>query len=209
MYDELFSPRAFARIFEGVLSAQVTREGKTHHFRMLGFRLVSDEVMRREGYSIKLDAGSCPDNRGVYVATWVRRDGRKLRQSFFPKQWTREQVLDAIAEAYQRRVPVKWETPGQFFEGRTRTGMRIVLELDDEGRVLDAIPRTGNKNFERDARWRVANGFAKSGRYFCAECGKLKRGHELGHPSRLTGLYRRARRRVRKLAARVGSLGRR
>lgn len=199
MQKFLISPRGLTRIFQGEISAQLTRKGKTHHYRMIGFRHVSDEVMHREGYSLKVDAMSCPDNQGVFVATWVLRNGRKLRQPFFPREWSRGELLTAIAEAYETREPVQWETPGKFFQGRTRAGLRIVLELDDDDFVVDAVPRTSRTNFERLARWRVEHGFAKHKRYFCQTCGKLKRGHVLCHHMPRRTLYKRVRYHARKL----------
>jgi hypothetical protein len=200
MQSSIVSERGLKRIFEGELAPQVTREGKTYHYRMLGFRLVSAEVMLRESYKVRLDAFSYPDCRGAYSATWILESGRKMRQTFFPMKWSRADVLAAIGEAYATRAPIQWETPGKFFQGRTRGGMRIVLELDESDHVVDAVPRKGAMSYERVARWRVQQGFAKSGRYFCVECGKLKRGHELCHHMKASGrLYRRARRCVRKM----------
>jgi hypothetical protein len=153
-----------------------------------------------------MDILSCPDNRGVYSATWVDASGRKIRQLFFPKEWTRGQVLVAIAEAYETRGPKKWETPGNFYEGRTREGLRIVLELDENEQVIDAIPRKSNTSFEQMARWRVWHGYSKHGKYFCGVCGQLKRGHELGHRTPVSRFYRRVRYHARKLVYGVGRL---
>jgi hypothetical protein len=200
MYESIISLRGLTRIFEGELVPSLTREGRINHYRQLGFRHVSKDVMERNGYSLNFDTLSCPDNREVYKSIWVFNDGRKLRQQFFPRHWTRADVLAAIAEAYETREPKKWGMPGKFFQGRTRDGLRIILELDENNQVLDAIPRTSNTNHERLARWRVEHGFSRVGRYFCRVCGKLKRGHELCHHMKASSrLYRRARRCVRKM----------
>jgi hypothetical protein len=200
MYESIISPHGLTRIFDGELVPQLTREGRTHHYRMLGFRFVSDEVKQREGYGLKIDAGSCPDNRGAYVATWMLANGRKMRQTFFPREWSRDDVLTAIRETYETREPVKWMESGKFFQGRTRGGFRIVLELDEQERVVDAIPRKSNTTFEHLVRWRVEHGYSKHSRYFCDVCGKLRRGHPLGHSTPLKSFYRRVvRRRARKL----------
>jgi hypothetical protein len=199
MQSSIISARGVKRIFVGELAAKVTREGKTYHHRMLGFRHVSAAVMESEGYRIRLDAGSCPDNRGVFTASWMLENGRKVRQVFFPSEWTRGDVLAAIGEAYETRAPIQWETPGRYFQGRTRAGLRIVLELDESGHVVDAIPRKSNTNYERMVRWRVERGFARYGKYFCGVCGRLKRGHELCHHMKPSGRLHRARRRARRM----------
>jgi hypothetical protein len=198
MHDLIISPHGLTRIFEGMLVDVQTREGKLHHRRMIGFRHVSRDVVEGKGYRVKMDEGSCPDNRGVWSAKWFLSTGRSKRQNFFPAEWTREKVLAAIAEANETREPTKWQMAGSFYLGRTNGGMKIVLELDESGQVVDAIPRRSTTNFERRARWRVEHGYSKRSKYFCHVCGELKRGHPLGHPTRLGRLYWRVRRHVRK-----------
>ncbi len=197
--QQIISPRGLTRIFEGMLIDALTREGKLHHRRMIGFRHVSREVVASKGYSVKTDIESCPDNRGVWSAKWILETGRSKRQDFFPAEWTREQVMRAIAEAYATREPTKWQMEGSFYLGRTFAGMKIILELDEGGQVIDAIPRRSTTNYERRARWRIENGFSKRSKYFCRVCGELKRGHPLGHPTRLGRLYWHVRRYARRL----------
>ena len=96
---------------------------------------------------------------------------------FFPVSWSRDDVRAAISEAYTTRRPVGWVDAGNFYKGRTRAGMRIMLELDSDGRVLDAFPlRAGSSiaNRKRDAHFKVERGIKKRDRLVCGECHSLK-----------------------------------
>jgi hypothetical protein len=129
MHDLIISPHGLTRIFEGMLVDVQTREGKLHHRRMIGFRHVSRDVIESKGYRVKMDEGSCPDNRGIWSAKWFLSTGRSKRQDFFPAEWTCQQVIQAVAEAYETREPTAWEMEGSFYLGRTSAGMKIILEL--------------------------------------------------------------------------------
>ena len=58
--------------------------------------------------------------------------------TFFPKNWSRQQVVDAINEAYDSKV----RQPGSknVFVGRTEAGMLIKLRLDADGKITTAFP---------------------------------------------------------------------
>jgi hypothetical protein len=106
----------------------------------------------------------------------------------FPRGWTREQVREAIVEAHAARSlePQGWVDPGVFYKGRTRSGILVMLELDGDGRVLDAFPvraGTARGNRRRDAQFRVERGTLKRHREVCRQCHALKihvcpNGHE-------------------------------
>lgn len=59
-------------------------------------------------------------------------------RTFFPKNWSRQQVIDAINDAYDRKVP----QPGSknVFVGRTEARMLIKLRLDADGKITTAFP---------------------------------------------------------------------
>ena len=59
-------------------------------------------------------------------------------RTFFPKNWSRQQVVDAINEAYDSKV----RQPGSknVFVGRTEAGMLIKLRLDADGKITTAFP---------------------------------------------------------------------
>jgi hypothetical protein len=84
---------------------------------------------------------SPPDAHGVYEANVVIEGVKKNpRSTFFPKHWTQEQVEQAIAEAYQRRVPVQ-RGPAYRFEGRSTAGVEIVMDVDARGNIMTAYPK--------------------------------------------------------------------
>ena len=81
---------------------------------------------------------SPPDESGVYEANVMIEGIKKDRRStFFPKDWTKEQVETAIEEAYNTRKP---RQRGGEFRGTTSNGMDITLRLDGTGKLESAYP---------------------------------------------------------------------
>ncbi len=161
--EDVFAEGAIERIFQGAIVSQLKASGEIEHTRISGFRYEDPDVMRVSGCSIIEGTWAEPDERGIYRArVIVKGFERKMsRSSFFPRSWTREQVLDAISEAYSthRRVSTK--------EGRHRqvgesNGLKIWLWLDSYGRVVDAMPRG------------TVSHSPKRKTVCCNKCGKLK-----------------------------------
>ncbi len=138
--ENIFADGALDRILFGELETHRSIDGRVNHFRVRGFRQESEAAMRR-GSLIIGDAGSFPDVRGVYAAAvtvqGIKR--RKSRSGFFPAAWTRCDIERAIAEAYEGRQATR---RGGWFKGQTSDGMKLLLEIDGHGRVLDAMPET-------------------------------------------------------------------
>ena len=63
--------------------------------------------------------------------------------TFFPRDWSRRQVIDAINEAYDRKVL----QPGSenVYVGATAAGMLIKLRLDADERIATAFPMMEGK----------------------------------------------------------------
>ena len=63
--------------------------------------------------------------------------------TFFPRDWSRQQVIDAINEAYDRKVL----QPGSenVYVGATAAGMLIKLRLDADERIATAFPMMEGK----------------------------------------------------------------
>ncbi len=117
------------------------------------------------------------------------------RNGFFPAGWTAAQIANAIAEAMDDRQPFDAGEAGNFFEGRTREGMRLILQLDD-GRVLDAIPQRAKLNKGREAKFQIERGIIPNSRRVCRQCKKIKvrvcpSGHGLPRPIGVGGYVER------------------
>jgi hypothetical protein len=176
MHSKVISDRGLKRLFDGEVTRSFRRGGELASYSVKPFRHEGTERAIFEA------SRTLPDVRGVYRAKAIVEDLKASRSScFFPREWTRGEVLQAIGEAYAVRVPVK-KKRGDFCEGVSSAGVKIVLELDADGLVLDAVPQVGTQLKKRK---------------FCASCGASKerqwicpRGHNI--PKRRT-LYKRLR----------------
>jgi len=173
MCGSLISDEGEGRIFAGQVLK--VRGGRA---RARGFHLEDEAIKRERGIRVIEATRTAPDSRGVYLAQ-IELDGASRKAAyggFFPAGWSRERVREAIAEAYSTRRPRGWVDGGNFFEGKTGEGIKIVMELDESGRVLDAFPlRAKNANHRKhDAQFRVARGISKGHRLVCGECHAVK-----------------------------------
>jgi len=93
---------------------------------------------------------SPPDEHGVYSGN-VSIDGVKkgARSSFFPKDWTEQQVEAAIEEAYRNRKPDK---EPNFFTGRTSSGVEVEMQLNSKGQIHTAYPVYKGPKYKGPAR---------------------------------------------------------
>ena len=76
-----------------------------------------------------------PNAQGVHEAEF-RGFGQLKRSTFFPDVWTREEVLAAVREACAAAGPGR----GGRLIGRSRSGLRIQMYLDDRGGIATAFP---------------------------------------------------------------------
>jgi hypothetical protein len=158
--NEIFADNGLSNIFNGALISKAKIQPTyIHNYEVIGYRLESNEV---EG--VRVAERKPEDFYGVYVAAvyvqTIKRRAKARNSVFFPRHWTREKVIDAIFEAYQNksvRDAVK-----EKYNGKTLDGMPIVLWLDKEGKVFDAMPF-------RD----IARGLNRKGRT-CKICGMKK-----------------------------------
>jgi hypothetical protein len=173
--SNVISERGRKRIFEGELLPVLARDGTANHYRVMGRHYEDAGAVETRGGAVLKDAQSYPDRRGVYRAQVFLEGARKgRRQSFFPLAWSREDVEQAIEQAWATKTPRQWGEPGNFYEGRWR-GVKIVLEVGADGLVLDAIPIKSPTNPTKKMEWAIANGFLKkTPRNTCAVCGRVK-----------------------------------
>ena len=135
---EIFANEGLSTIFDGALVSQPDlKADKVDHFKVIGYRL---ETIKRE--NVRVIARMPEDENGVYRATvfidGIRRKGRRKKSAFFPKHWTKEQVIKAVCEAYQNKV-IRTIAENMYV-GKTLDGMNIILWLDQNDRVIDAMP---------------------------------------------------------------------
>ncbi len=55
----------------------------------------------------------------------------------FPKDWTSQQVVDAIQEAYKKK---EYKDKGNYI-GTLSNGMKIEMFIDNNGKILSAFPK--------------------------------------------------------------------
>jgi hypothetical protein len=74
--------------------------------------------------------------------------------------------------------------------------VKIILQLDEAGRVLDAMPQRARLNKGREAKFKVERGTIQSSRRVCRQCKKIKvmvcpSGHGLPRPIGFGGYMER------------------
>jgi hypothetical protein len=125
----VLSERSRKHIFEGEVNP---KRGKATgwHYEPTG--------NKEKGTYVIEGTRSPPDEHGVYESNVVIEGVKKDRRStFFPKDWTKEQVETAIREAYESRKP---EVRSGAYRGETSTGMKVELRLDGQGKPESAYP---------------------------------------------------------------------
>lgn len=77
-----------------------------------------------------------PNEFGVYRAN-IEVNGvpKKPKSTFFPKEWTPQQVIDAINEAFHNKEVVK----NNIYRGTTSMGMEIEFILRND-KIISAYP---------------------------------------------------------------------
>jgi hypothetical protein len=130
---EIFADKGISTIFEGALLSHLDKQT----VEVIGYRL---ETIKRE--NVRVIARMPEDINGIYKATTFfdnqRRRGKRRKSSFFPKSWTKDEVISAIYEAYQNKT-VRNNVENEYV-GKTSNGMNIILCLDEANQVIDAFP---------------------------------------------------------------------
>ncbi|MEW4286197.1 T7SS effector LXG polymorphic toxin [Priestia koreensis] len=115
---------------EHVFHGQINSIGNAvgyHHESMMG----GGEILRML---------TPPNSRGIYKAEIAVHGKRKDAPStFFPKDWDRVQVLNAINEAYENKRILNRRS--RYYEGTTSEGLKIRMYLDNQGKIKTAFPR--------------------------------------------------------------------
>jgi hypothetical protein len=122
---ENFTDNALNHILEGEINLKN---------RAVGFHYEGFPTQRG---SIISGTESLPNSQGVYTAM-VEVDSTVKRgiSSFFPKDWTPQNIVDAINEAYSNKGFIR----GNRYSGMTSAGIEIEMFLDVNGNIVSAYP---------------------------------------------------------------------
>lgn len=105
-----------------------------------GFHYEGGRIEATYGTKVIEDTRTAPDARGVYEArVMVRGVEKRHVSSFFPRSWSRADVLKTINEAYTNRVNVAGKSPN-YFEGKTSSGVIVGMFCNKHGDVVTAFP---------------------------------------------------------------------
>jgi hypothetical protein len=173
--NEIFAENALPILFNGALvPVSKTQPGQIQICKVIGYRL---EAVKAE--NVRVAVRQPEDERGIYRATvyfnGVRRRAKSKHSSFFPRVWTKDEITGAIFEAYQNKVVL--EISQNEYVGKALDGTNIVLWLDANGKVFDAMPLS---DAARQARRRKkAKRSCKicgcQKHFVCLECSPLKK----------------------------------
>lgn len=84
-----------------------------------------------------------PDAKGVYEAeVEIQGISKKSKSSFFPKTWTKNDVVNAINEAYINKT-FPDASNALYFEGKSSSGVIVGGYLNADGTVATAFPLYG------------------------------------------------------------------
>ena len=120
--DSIFSKGAMKHIFHGEVNKKRNTVGY-HHESMMGGKII--------------EVTDPPNQYGVYRAiVEIEGKGKRVPSTFFPKNWNRVKVVDAIKQVYQNKRLIK----DNLYEGTLPNGIRIQMRLDSEGKVKTAYP---------------------------------------------------------------------
>ncbi len=127
--ENALTEKARAHIFSGDVD---TKQGKSQGWH---YERSADPA---KGTYVKEDTRSVPNQHGVYEANVVIEGIlKKERSSFFPRDWTQEQVEKAILEAYENSKPAPLNPT--VLRGTAAGGMVIEIRTKN-GKIQTAYP---------------------------------------------------------------------
>lgn len=128
---EIFRESALEHILEG----EINKRGKAVGFHYEGFPTTKGNVI--EGTK------SIPDNLGVYTGkvevSGVPKTSNGGKSTFFPENWTPQDVVDAINEAFTNKEFVQGTR--NTYIGELKNGMQIEMYIDSTtNKIISAFP---------------------------------------------------------------------
>ncbi len=197
--EEVFADGAIERIFDGDIVPHLKKNGEVEHIQIRGFRYEDPDTMLARGIEIIEASRTAPDTRGVYrAAIMVRGHKRKgTHWGFFPVAMSRDGIVQAIIKAHENRVIVK-QGNQELYKG-DGGGLKIYMQLDEAGRVVDAWPRRARYTATQQALWLYAR-TGKRSKLLCHICLQPKVlccSHGHGHLPPRRKFFSRVKRRTR------------
>lgn len=131
--DDLEHTEAFRKgALEHILEGELNRKGQA-----VGFHY--DGLPTKKGTIIS-GTETEPNEYGVYEAEVEVSDVAKTsnggKSTFFPDEWTAQDVVDAINEAHENSTLIT----GNTYEGLTDDGLVIRMYLDQHDQIISAFP---------------------------------------------------------------------
>lgn len=131
--EELEHTEAFKNdALEHILEGELNRKGKA-----VGFHY--DGLLSKKGQIVS-GTETDPNEFGVYEAEVKVSDVAKTsnggKSTFFPNEWSAQDVVDAINEAYDNSTLIT----GNTYEGLTNDGLVIRMYLDHNEQIISAFP---------------------------------------------------------------------
>jgi hypothetical protein len=139
-----FSNKYIKVNYEHIFGMELTfnRKGVLH---IGGFHLDFMNIIEKSGIIEFAEKVMCKD--GFYKAQLrFKAHPAKYEATFFPAHWSREQVVEAIIEAYNDFVSkglnnVVFERGKYIVEGQLSTGRTITIVINKVGKIITAYPK--------------------------------------------------------------------
>ena len=123
---ENFAPGALEHIFEG----EINRRGRAVGYHYEGYPTGRGNII--EGTK------TTPNQNGIYKANIKVDNVEKVSPStFFPEEFTVQQVIDSINEAYSRKMFID----GNTYIGTTSSNFKVRMFLDRNNKIISAFPQ--------------------------------------------------------------------
>jgi len=131
--EELVSTENFkAGAIEHILEGELNGRGQAVGFHYDGLASKKGEIIQ----GTRTDE----NEHGVFEAEvsveGVKKESNRGRSSFFPDDWSAQDVIDSINEAYDSKEFLT----GNTYEGLTDTGVVIRMYLDNKDKIISAFP---------------------------------------------------------------------
>lgn len=122
---QYFLKSALKHIFEG----EINRNGQAVGYHYEGLATSKAKVIEH--------TRSQKDKNGVYRAKiTIENKEKNAFSSFFPKNWTIQQIVDTINEAYENKTLES----GNIYNGKTKSGITVQMYLTENNKIISAFP---------------------------------------------------------------------